>query len=180
MRAERLKLLTNLTQPRADSQSRKSLVSVNPYQASPTPSEASSSEQHGSSPLICVLCVLVAIHFLVVLGITISSLLIPIPIALIGGLISMGFYIAIFIGLLRKAEWARVTLIWLCYVGLVTYAFQVQNMVWLVVPLMIFELVTLVIAHSSAVRTVTQKASTAVSYTYTESAVSNAQRSTPE
>ena len=143
-------------------------MEVNPYQPSVDDSVRPQSTEP-SPVMIYVLCVLVAIHALMAAAITLVGLLVPLPAAFMGGAISFVFNIAIMIGLLRKAEWARITLIWMCYVGLIANATQVASAAWIIVPILVLEVITLIIAHGSSIRVITQTASTAKAYIYTES-----------
>ena len=147
-------------------------VSVNPYQSPSTDTSAEPDgalEPAGKSTLLIVLCLFVALHLIVALASTLIGLLFQLPVALFGGLVSAGFYIAIFIGLLKRQEWARVNLIWFCYVGIVVYLVQIPRAVWFIAPLVGLEFVTLLIAHSRTVRNLTRGHSLAKTYTYTES-----------
>jgi hypothetical protein len=76
--------------------------------------------------------------------------------ALFGGITSVGFGVAMLIGLSRKQEWARIMLIWLSYVSLVASLF-------ILAPL---EIPILICAHRKSVREATQGASAAKAYTY--------------
>ena len=119
--------------------------------------------------MLFVLCALVAVHLLIAGGLTLLGMLAQLPAAMFGGAVSVSFFIAISIGLIKKAEWARITLIWMCYVGLIANAFQVTIAPWIVIPIWMLELGTLIIAHSSSVRVITQNASNAKTFIYTES-----------
>jgi hypothetical protein len=74
------------------------------------------------------------------------------------GIVTCGFFVAILIGLVKMQEWARVMLIWFCYVGII---FSVL----LLSPL---EITTLVFAHRRSVREATKAMSIARVYTYHE------------
>lgn len=139
----------------------------NPYRAPDAAALHPGAVQHGTT-LIYVLCVLVVIHLFVALASTLIGVIFNSAPALIGGSVAVCFYIAILVGLLKKQEWARINLIWFCYVGLAVYLFQLTMLVWLPLLLIAFEIVTLVLAHSSAVRDVTRNQSMAKTYTYTE------------
>lgn len=78
--------------------------------------------------------------------------------AIFGGLVSCGLYVAILIGLIKMQEWARIMIIWLSYVGIVASLLLLS-------PL---EILTLVFAHWPSVRKATKGASLAEAYTYHE------------
>lgn len=143
-------------------------MEVNPYQPTVDDSVRSQSTEP-SLVMIYVLCALVAIHSLIAVALTLVGLLTQLPTAFMSGAITFIFNIAIMIGLIKKAEWARITLIWMCYVGLIANATQITNAAWIVVPILILEVCTLIIAHGSSIRVITQSASTAKTYIYTES-----------
>ncbi|MCX5710108.1 MAG: hypothetical protein NT088_05230 [Candidatus Omnitrophica bacterium] len=79
-------------------------------------------------------------------------------VAIGGGLFSVGFYIAILIGLIKMQEWARIMIIWLAYCGIV---FSLGVFAPLEIP-------TLILAHWPSVRKATKGASMAKAYTYHE------------
>ena len=87
---------------------------------------------------------------------------------IIGGAVTVGFHTAILVGVLLRQEWARLLMIWLCYVGAVTYAFQLGQAPWLIGPLIGFEVLTLLFAHSRRVRQTTRRTSLAQPYVYQE------------
>ena len=74
--------------------------------------------------------------------------------AVFGGIVSGGFYIAIFYGLIKLQEWARIMIIWLSYIGIVASLLILS-------PL---EIATLVCAHWPSVRNAIKGASLAKTY----------------
>lgn len=75
-----------------------------------------------------------------------------------GGLASTAFYIAILVGLIQMREWARISILWLAYCGLV---FSLGMFAPLEIP-------TLILAHWPSVRKATRGVSMAKAYTYHE------------
>ena len=107
---------------------------------------------------LMVLMILTGVHILLNAAIFVIGVANENWLALFGGLVSCGFYIAILIGLNKMQEWARVMLIWLCYVGIVFSLLLFS-------PL---EIITLILAHRRSVREVTKGRSLAKAYTYHE------------
>lgn len=75
-----------------------------------------------------------------------------------GGLASAAFYIAILVGLIQMREWARISILWLAYCGIV---FSLGMFAPLEIP-------TLILAHWPSVRKATRGVSMAKVYTYHE------------
>ena len=150
-------------------------METNPYQppvlASSVDTPQAASEDIDRFPLgLVVLAVLAALHVMVAGVLTLGGLAMgSLPVA-IGGLTTVGFQIAIFVGILLRQEWARVLMIWLGYVAVVTYAVQIAAAPLLIVPLVGFEVLTLCFAHSRRVRETTRKKSLAKTYIYRETA----------
>jgi hypothetical protein len=107
---------------------------------------------------LIILIVLTGLHILLNVGIFIMGVRKGNDAALFGGLVSSGVYIAIFFGLIKMQEWARILLIWLCYVGIVASLLLFS-------PL---EIITLIFAHRRSVREATKNISIAKLYTYHE------------
>jgi hypothetical protein len=144
----------------------------NPYR-SPAISPSAEKPSPPSHPVaLIVLTFLAGGHVLISFAMVAIGLLAGNAAALAGGLACCGFYVAIVAGLALRQEWARIMLIWLCYVGIVSYL--VQTAMWpLAAPvtlvLMAVEIATLVLAHSRSVRETTKGASMAKAYVYHES-----------
>lgn len=96
------------------------------------------------------------------------GLLLGVFTAFTGGFISIIAYIGIGIGLFKRQEWARVLLLWMCYTSIVMNGIQGYAVLWLTIPVIVFEIITLLLAHHRSVRSITQKHSIATTYTYTE------------
>ena len=148
------------------------LDDFNPYQS---PAGVSSMERP-SLPrypgTLIVLTFLAAGHVLVSLAMLAVGLVAGQAPMFGGALVCCGFYVAIVVGLIKRREWARIMLIWLCYVGIVSYLIQTVVSPWVApvtVVLMVFEIATLIPAHSPSVRQTTEGASLAKAYTYHES-----------
>lgn len=138
----------------------------NPYQSPADPATGTSGGKGEPTVAVYVLIAFVGVHVLVSLGLTAVNLLGGVGHGIVGGFVSLGFYIAILVGLIKMQEWARVSLLWFCYVSLVFYGLQAQQAAWLVIPLMGVQLVTLILSHSSSVRNCTRENSLAKTYTY--------------
>ena len=148
-------------------------MSINPYEAPIEDQlnvDSTGGDAYGGTPVMLILlCVMTGLHFLVSAASTLVGLVIGNAIALGGGFVASFFYIAIFVGLIKRAEWARMSIIWMCYVSLITYLAQFATVgVLFVIPLMLLELITLAIAHNRRVREVTRASSVAKSYTYVD------------
>lgn len=120
---------------------------------------------------LVVLIGLTGLHALLSLVILLAGLAGGNGMALFGGSVSSACNVAILVGLIKVREWARIFLIWLCYVGIVTYG--LQSMVFpraapILVPLLALEIVTLIFAHNRSVLQATKSASIAKTYTYHE------------
>lgn len=107
---------------------------------------------------LVVLMILTGVHILLNAALFVISAATENRLGLFGGFVSCGFYIAILIGLINMQEWARVMLIFLCYVGIVFSLFLLS-------PL---EIITLIFAHRRSVREATKGKSMAQAYTYHE------------
>jgi len=144
----------------------------NPYQPPAVLSESESvPEKTQSFPMgLVALCVLAALQIVVAGLLILGGLVMGSGPAIGGGLVSFGFHIAILVGLCLKQEWARLMLIWLCYVGIVSYGAQCDSAVWIALPLVGLEVLTLIFAHSRPVRNATRQASLAKAYVYRENA----------
>jgi hypothetical protein len=148
------------------------LRDFNPYQS---PADLPSVEKPvaSSRPVtLIVLTVLAGEHLLVSAAMLLGGLLAGHGPLLASALVCSGFYVAIFIGLVGRREWARVMLIWLCYVGIVSYLIQSAvspRVAPVALVLMVFEIATLILAHSPSVRETTRGASLPKEYTYHES-----------
>ena len=145
----------------------------NPYQP---PAALSDSEnppaQSQSFPMgLVALCVLAALQIVVAGLLILGGLVMGSGLAVVGGFVSFGFHIAILVGLCLKQEWARVMLIWLCYVGIASIGIQCLAEPLFAVPLISLEIVTLVFAHSRRVRNATRHTSLAKTYVYRENDV---------
>ncbi len=145
---------------------------MNPYQ-SPVPESiatqsAVSDPNAGTSALLIVLIFFAVLHLLFAMFSILIGLFLAVPVAAIGGFISVISYLAITFGLVRHQEWARTFLIGFCYIGIIMYFIQASTMVWVAVPLIAFEVVTLIIAHNRRVRDLTRRHSNAVAYVYQE------------
>jgi len=118
--------------------------------------------------IVTILSAVLSMVSVVMFIIGVSSNYIPL---IFGGLVCSGFYLAILIGLIKKREWARISLIWLCYVGIASYGFQWManpRTAPIVMPLLALETITLFFAHNRSVRQMTKGASIAKVYTYHE------------
>ena len=144
----------------------------NPYR-SPTNSPATEKVSPPSHPAaLIVLTLLAAVHVLVSLALLGVGLLAGHAPTLGGALVCFGFYVAILFGLILRQEWARIMLIWLSYVGIVSYLIQTAYSPWVApvtLVLLALEVTTLILAHSRSVRETTKGASLAKAYTYHES-----------
>lgn len=145
-------------------------MELNPYQspAEPTAATTEDTAETGFPVGLVFLAVLAALHIVVAGLLTLGGLIMHSPQVAIGGLVTVGFHTAILIGVLMRQEWARILLIWLCYVGVVTYAVQLRQAPWLIGPLIGFEVLTLLFAHSRRVRETTRRKSLAQAYVYQE------------
>ena len=141
-------------------------MDMNPYQSPEGPKQPSLARTGEPSAAVYVLVAFVGIHVLISLALTAINVIGRGGPGIIGGIVSLGFYIAILVGLLKAQEWARISLIWFCYVSLVFYALQLKTAAWLIVPLMGVQLVTLILSHSSPVKNCTKENSVAKTYTY--------------
>ena len=110
-------------------------------------------------PALIGLIALMFLHLIVNFAITALGMIGDNPFALVGGGISIVMYCLMIVGILRHQEWARITTIWMSYVGLFASLF-------ILFPL---EVPTLICAHWPSVRRVTKKASMAEEYIYRES-----------
>lgn len=156
---------SNFTAPREPS-----LATPNPYESPsvahvpaaglPAGSIRSDVAQDSTrTPIALVLLIgLCCVHILLNVAIFFLGVATENVVALFGGFVSFGFYVAILIGLIKTQEWARILIIWLSYVGIVASLFVFA-------PL---EILTLVCAHWPSVRRVTKGASMATAYTYHE------------
>jgi membrane-bound ClpP family serine protease len=148
------------------------LDDFNPYR-SPAISPSTERPSLPSFPVALILLTFLAVgHVLISLAMLGIGLLAASAPAIGGGLACCGFYVAIVIGLTLRREWARIMIIWLSYVGIISYLIQtalVPLAALVTLPLMVFEIATLVFAHSRAVRETTRGASMAKAYTYHES-----------
>ena len=118
--------------------------------------------------MIIALMMLGIIQMFVSIGIAVLGLLGGDGSAVACGLVSAGFQVAVLVGLIWRADWARMTLIWMCYVGIVVMLFALEDVPFLAVPWIVVNIMTLVIAHSPPVRNATRTASRAKAYTYIE------------
>lgn len=114
----------------------------------------------GRPGTLVALTVLSCIHIAVNVGIFFIGASNGNGAAIGGGLVSVGFYIAILIGLIKMQEWARIMIIWLAYCGIV---FSLGVFAPLEIP-------TLILAHWPSVRRATKGASIPKTYTYHETA----------
>ena len=120
---------------------------------------------------LIVLAIMAAGHLLVSFAMLAVGLVAGQALLLAAAVVCCGFYLAIVVGLSMRQEWARITLIWLCYVGIVSYLIQTVRSPWvapLTLVLIAFEIATLVLGHNRSVRETTRGASLAKAYTYHE------------
>lgn len=144
----------------------------NPYQppAMVSKSEGVPEKTHSFPMGLVALCVLATLQIFVAGLLVLGGLVMENGLAVGGGLVSFGFHIAILVGLCLRQDWARVMLIWLCYVGIVSYGAQCGSAPWIMLPLIGLEVLTLLFAHSRTVRNATRQASLAKTYVYRENA----------
>jgi len=140
-------------------------------------------EQLGQASMPIALGILMALTGLGILG----SLVIVLvgsgtdnPVAVGGGIICFPLYIAILVGLIKKQEWARVMLIWMTYCGIAGDLFRsfagadrlpgtVLAIFGIGIGIGVF---TLILAHSTSVKSLTKNQSLAKEYIYQEPASS--------
>ena len=121
---------------------------------------------------LIVLTVLAAVHVLVSTGMLAIGLAVQHGLLVAAALVCVGFYVAIFIGLIMRQEWARIMIIWLSYVGIVSYLIQSvvsPQAAPVALVILVLEVATLIPAHSRSVRQTTKGVSIAKAYTYHES-----------
>lgn len=145
-------------------------MELNPYQspveAIPAESDANTADDFPVG--LIFLAILAGLHVAVAGLQTLGGLIMGSPPVMIGGVATIAFHMAILIGVLLRQEWARILMIWLCYVAIVTYVVQLGQAPWLIGPLIGFEVLTLLFAHSRRVRETTRRKSLAKAYVYRE------------
>lgn len=148
-----------------------SALDENPFQPPSAAQDVRGTQSEGQLTLlmIIVLCILVVLQLFISIGIAVFGLIFRDGSGVGGGLVSAGFHVAILLGLIWRADWARLTLIWMCYVGVAVLLFMLKDVPYLAVPWIAVNIVTLVIAHSPPIRNATRSASRAKAYTYVES-----------
>ncbi len=150
-------------------------MELNPYQSPVDAVPATTGDDPNATDSgvpfgLIFLALLVAMHIAVAGLQVLGGLLMQSPPVTIGGAATIGFHTAILIGLLLRQEWARVLMIWLCYVGVVAYGVQLGQAPLVIGPLIGFEVLTLLFAHSRRVRETTRRRSLAKAYVYRETA----------
>ena len=148
-------------------------MSTGPYQPPSGSNEKAPPDTSTGDALIYVLSALVALNAVCAIGLTLLGLVAGQPQMFGGGIVSFGFYVAIFIGLLKRQEWARTTLIWMCYVGLVVAAIQIPSAGVVAIGMMILPAITVLFAHMPAVRNLTRDNSLAKPYIYVDESESS-------
>lgn len=144
----------------------------NPYQPPVMVSKSEGvPERTQSFPIgLVALCILASLQIVVAGLLVLGGLVMENGMVVGGGFVSFGFHLAILVGLCLRRDWARVMLIWLCYVGIVSYGAQCGSAPWIMLPLVGLEVLTLLFAHSRTVRNATRQASLAKAYVYRENA----------
>lgn len=151
-------------------------MSTNPYKSTEIDvqrTDTSESDDGLPTTGLAVLCAVLVFQMLVSLGLLGLCLVGGAVGGIAGAMVSLVYDVVILLGLLKKQEWARLNLIFMNCMTIFFVVLWAMSVLWIGVPLIVINLISALIAHSSSVKRVTKQHSVAKTYTYGEQPAEN-------